>query len=92
MERTEVNGRTTVSSTVLYLDSLARDFQEAECSGTQSSRRIDSRIVEILRNCGPGVWTRLTRRTGPKNELVLEISEQRVDGRRFDRRFVFEKQ
>ena len=92
VERTEGNGRTTVSSTVLYLDGVARDFQEGECSGTQSSRRIDSQTIEILRTCGPGVWARLTRRIAPKNAIILEISEQRADGRRFDRRLVFEKQ
>jgi hypothetical protein len=92
LDRTEVNGQTTSSSMVLYLDGVARDFQQGECSGTQTSRRIDSQTVEILRNCGAGAWTRLVRRTVPKNELVLEISEQRADGRRFDRRLVFEKQ
>ena len=39
-----------------------------------------------------GAWTRLVWRTAPKNELVLEISEQHADGRRFDRRLVFKKQ
>jgi len=92
LDRTEVNGQTTSSSMVLYLDGVARDFQLGECSGTQSSRRIDSQTIEILRNCGASAWTRLVRRTAPKNELVLEISEQHADGRRFDRRLVFEKQ
>jgi hypothetical protein len=92
VDRTEVNGQTTSSSTVLYLDGVARDFQQDACSGTQSSRRIDGQTVEILRNCAAGAWTRLVRRTAPKNQLVLEISEQRADGRRFDRRLIFEKQ
>ena len=92
VDRTEVNGRTTVSSTLLYSDGVARDFQEGECSGTQSSQRIDHQTVEILRKCGTGAWTKVTRRAAPKNELVLEITEQRADGRRFDRRLVFEKQ
>src|SRR5215471_441177 len=38
LDRTEVNGQTTSSSMVLYLDGVARDFQQSECSGTQSSR------------------------------------------------------
>jgi hypothetical protein len=92
LDRTEVNGQRTTSSIVLYFDGVARDFQQAECSGTQSSRRIDSQAVEILRNCGAGGWTRFVRRTTPKSQLVWEISEQRADGRRFDRRLVFEKQ
>jgi hypothetical protein len=57
----------------------------------QSSRRIDNQTIEVLRNCGPGVWTGFVRRA-PKDQLVLEISEQRADGRRFDRRLIFEKQ
>ena len=92
VERTEVNGQTTSSSTVLYLDGVARDFQQDACSGTQSSRRVDGHAVEIVRNCAAGAWIRLVRRTAPKNQLVLEITEQRADGRRFDRRLVFEKQ
>ena len=91
-DRTEVNGQTITSSMVLYLDGVARDFQQDECSGTQSSRRIDSQTIEILRNCGASAWIRFVRRTAPKNELILEISEQRADGHRFDRRLVFEKQ
>ena len=91
-ERTEVTGRTTVSSMVLYFDGVARDFQEGECTGTQSSRRIDSETIEILRNCGGSTWTRLVQRTAPKDELIVEISEQRADGRRFVRRLVFERQ
>ena len=86
------NGQTTTSSVILYFDGVARHFREGECSGTQSSWQIDSQTIEILRNCGAGAWTRFLRRTAPKNELILEISEQRADGRRFDCRLVFEKQ
>ena len=92
LDRIETDGRAISSSTVLYLDGTERDFRDGECSGTQSSRRIDRQTVEILRNCEPGAWTRLVLRAAPRNELVLEISEQRADGRRFGRRLVFEKQ
>lgn len=91
VDRIEMDGRATSCSSILYLDGVERDFRDDECSGTQSSRRIDSQTIEILRNCGSGAWTKLVRRTAPKNELVVEISEQRPDGRRFDRRLVFEK-
>ena len=91
-DRTESNGQTTTSSMVLYLDGVARDFGQGQCSGTQSSRRIDTKSVEILRNCGTGAWIRFIRRIASKNQLVLEISDRRADGRRFDRRLVFEKQ
>ena len=50
LDRTEANGRTTSSSILLYFDGTARAFQDAGCSGTQSSRRLDSRTVEILRD------------------------------------------
>ena len=57
------------------------------------SRRIDGETVEILRQCGAGAWTKFVQRASAKpGELVLEISERRADGRRFDRRLVFEKQ
>lgn len=92
VDRIEADGRVISSSILLYLDGTERDFREGECSGTQSSRRIDSHSTEILRNCGAGAWTKLVRRTAPKNQLVLEISEQRHGGRRFDRRLVFDKQ
>ena len=92
LDRIEADGRVITSSTILYLDATEREFRDTECSGTQSSRRIDSQTIEILRNCGVSAWTRLVRRTAPKNELILEISEQHADGRRFDRRLVFEKQ
>jgi hypothetical protein len=91
LDRIEANGRAISYSTILYLDGKEREFRDGECSGTQSSRRIDSQTIEILRNCGAGAWTRLVARTAAKNELVLEISEQRADSRRFNRRLVFEK-
>ena len=92
LDRVETGGRATSSSTILYFDGVARDFQQGECSGTQSSWRMDSQTVEIFRNCGAGAWTKFVRRAALKTQLVVEISEQRADGRRFDRRLVFEKQ
>ena len=92
VNRTEINGQTTSCSILLYLDGVNRDFRDSECWGTQSSRQIDSQTIEILRNCGAGAWIRLVRRTAPRSQLVLEISKQRADGPRFDRRLVFEKQ
>ena len=65
-DRTEVTGRTTVSSMILYLDGVARDFQQDQCFGTQSSRRIDSETIEILRNGGLSAWIRFIRRTASK--------------------------
>src|SRR6185369_2612465 len=48
------DGRASTSSTILYLDGKARDFQDLACSGTQSSQRVDSQTVEILRECAGG--------------------------------------
>ena len=93
LDRTGDDGRAETSSTILYMDDKPHDFGELACSGTQSSRRVDNRTVEILRKCANGQSTRFIRRSGAQpNELVLEITEHRVDGRRFERRLVLEKQ
>ena len=93
LDRTETNGRSTTSSVLLYFDGRARAFNEAGCSGTQSSRRLDSRTVEILHDCAGGQSTRVIRRSGERpNELVLEITDQYPDGRKYERRLVFERQ
>ena len=92
-DRLEANGRTTSVSSILYLDGKSRDFRDFGCSGTQSSRRVDSRTVEILRTCANGESTRSIRRlSAAPQELVLEITEQQRDGRRFERRLVLDKQ
>ena len=92
LDRTETDGRTNSSSTILYFDGAPRDFHDHDCSGTQSSRRMDGRTVEILRKCGSGQWTRFIRRSGAQpNQLILEIAEQHPDGRRSERRLVLEK-
>jgi hypothetical protein len=89
----EADGRVTSSSTILYLDGKPRDFGDLRCSGTQSSRRVDSRTVEILRKCSTGESNRFVRRLGPQpKELILDISERQPDGRRFERHLVLEKQ
>jgi hypothetical protein len=93
MDRTAADGRITTSSTVLYLDGKARDFEDLGCSGTQSSRRVDSQSVEIVRKCASGDWTRFLRRPGAQpTEMILEITEQHSSGRRFERRWLLEKQ
>ena len=91
LDRVDAQGRNTTSSTVLYLDGKPRDLEVAGCAGTQSSRRLDSRTVEILRNCGSGESMRFVRRLTQPKELVLEITEQRPDGSRLERRLVLEK-
>jgi hypothetical protein len=93
VDRIAADGRATTSSTILYFDGKPRDFQGPQCSGTQSSRRADSRTVEIVRECAGGGWIRFVRRlAAPPNEMVLELTEKRPDGRRFERHLVLEKQ
>ena len=93
LDRVEADGRAVSSSSILYLDGRERDFREGEGSGTQSSRRMDGQTVEILHKCPGGSWTRLVRRSpAASRQLVIEIMEQRNDGRRYERRLVLEKQ
>ena len=75
----------------LYFDGKARDFHDSACSGTQSSRRLDSQTVEILRECGSGAQIRLVRRAVQPGVLILEITEQQMGGRRSERRLFMEK-
>jgi len=92
LDTVSADGRASTSSTILYFDGKARQFQDASCQGTQSSRRVDDRTIEILRECGNGDSTRLIRRLGAQpGKLILEITEQRQD-RRSERRLVLEKQ
>ena len=93
LDRTETDGRSRTSSVLLNFDGRARAFDEAGCSGTQSSRRLDNRTVEILNDCAGGQLTRVIRRSGERpNELVLEITDQYPDGRHYERRLVLERQ
>ena len=92
LDRIDEDGRTITSSTILYFDGDPHDFQEVGCWGTQSSRRVDSRTVEILRRCASGEWTRFVRRLSAQpNELILEIAEHGPGGPRFERRLILEK-
>ena len=85
------DGRASTFSTILYFDGKARDFKDSACSGTQSSRRVDGQTVEILRECANGGQMRLIRRAAQGGVLILEITEQNTEGRRFERRLVMER-
>jgi hypothetical protein len=67
VDRIEADGRATSTSTILYLDSRPRPFQDFGCSGTQSSRRVDSETVEILRFCANGEQARLVIENVPNH-------------------------
>jgi len=93
LDRIDGDGRATTSSTILYFDGKPRDFQDLGCSGTQSSRRVDGRTVEILRQCTSGERVRFVRRSGAQpKDLILDITEHHPDGRRLERRLVLEKE
>ena len=93
VDRIEADGRGTTSSTILYLDGAPRKFEDFGCWGTQSSRTLDNRAVEILRNCENGVSIRLIRRLAVQHrELVFDIEERHSDGRGFQRRWVLHRQ
>ena len=91
VDRTGQDGRSTTDSTVLFLDGVRRDYQDPECKGTQSSQRVDNRTVEILRTCEAGAWFRFIRRATTDNELVLQVSHRRADGRQVETRLVLQK-
>jgi hypothetical protein len=86
------DGRASTFSTILYLDGKTRKFQDSSCSGTQLSRRMDSRTVEILRECANGARIRLVRKAEQPGVVILEITEQQLGGHRSERRLVMEKQ
>ena len=91
LDQVDRDGRSTTSSTILYLDGKERDFAGFGCSGTQSSRRLDRQTVEILRACRSGEWIRFVRRlSSDAKEMVLEITEQQTGGR-LNRRLILEK-
>jgi hypothetical protein len=86
-------GGPLTSSTILYLDGKPRDFQEHNCSGSQSSRRVDKETVEILRDCDSGERTRFILRLAARpKELILDVTKRYPDGRRFERRLILERE
>ena len=93
MDRVESDGRATSSSSILYFDNTPRDFQDFDCLGTQSSRRLDSGTIEIRRNCAgsDGVWF-VRHATDKSKELMIDITEKRRPGPNLDWRLVLEKQ
>jgi hypothetical protein len=93
LDRVEVDGRTTSSSTILYFDGVSRGLQDFGCSGSQSSRRLNSQTIQVHRVCVGAEWTWLLRQTGVQSkELIVEISEKRRDGSNFESRLVLKKQ
>jgi hypothetical protein len=91
LDRVDQHGRATTSSTILYLDGKAREFEGFGCSGTQSSRRLNSQTVEILRACNSGESTRMVRRlSADPKQLFLDVTEQQ-NGARVEQRLILER-
>src|SRR5712691_4323192 len=89
------NGQAETFSIILCFDGKIRDFQGLLCPGMgfQSSRRLDNRAIEISLNCQNGPNARIVRQMAPNAfDLILDITAQLPDGRRFERHLVFEKQ
>lgn len=90
-DRIRADGHAITTSVILYFDGKERDLA-GDCQGTQSSRRIEGQTVEILFKCS-NQFVRFTRRLpSPGDELILDITEQRPDGRHLERHLVLEKQ
>jgi hypothetical protein len=92
LDTVAADGWASTFSTILYFDGKTRDFQNSACTGTQSSRRVDDRTVEILRECANGGRQLIRRSAVQPGVLILEITEQQSGGRRSRRRLVLEKQ
>jgi hypothetical protein len=88
MDTVAADGRALTSSTILYFDGKPRDFPDPSCSGTQSSRRVDARTVEILRKCAGGETRLIHRLASQPGALILDITEQHSDGRSSKRHLV----
>jgi hypothetical protein len=93
LDRVEVDGRATSSSSILYLDSTPRELQDFDCVGVQSSRRLDSRTIENRRNCASSdcIWF-VRHSTDKARELMIDITEKHRSGPNLDWRLVLEKQ
>lgn len=92
LDRLESDGRMTSSSTILYLDGKPRAFEDFECSGMQSSRRLDSETVEIRRSCLTADWTWRVRQPATQSKLMfIDITGIRRTGSQVDWRVVLEK-
>ena len=93
LDRIEADGRSIGSSTILYFDGAPHDFQDSRCSGTQSSRRLDSWTIEIARICASGGSSTIVRRlAATSKELTFDITDHHPDGRTFEQRLALEKQ
>jgi len=93
LERVEIDGRATSSSSILYFDSASRDLQDFDCVGTQSSRRLDGRTIEIRRSCASSDAIWFVRHSNDKaRDLIIDITERRGAGPNLDWHLVLEKQ
>src|SRR5262245_42327677 len=93
LDTVDGNGRAATNSVILYFDGKSRDFQDTSCTGTQSSRRLDNRTVEIVFNSGKGQPARFIR--GPQaepNELILDITARPPGTRAVEQHLILKRQ
>jgi hypothetical protein len=89
------NGKAETFSIILYLDGKRRDFNSPSCAGTgfQSSRRLDNQAVEIVLECEKMSKVRFIRRLSRNSsDLIIDITDDLPEGRRFERHLILEKQ
>jgi hypothetical protein len=90
-ERIRADGQAVTVSMVLYFDGRERAFQGEACFGSQSSRRLDDRTVQVLLKCR-GWSAQLTRRSmSSPNDLMLDVTRQQADGQRSKHSLILEK-
>ena len=91
-DRIRADGQALTVSMILYLDGKERDFQGDACFGSQSSRRLNARTIEIVLKCRGWMAQFIRRATSSPNDLILDITRQQKDGRRFEQHLILEKQ
>jgi len=92
IDRVRADGQAVTVSMILYFDGKERAFQGDACFGSQSSRRLDGRAIEVVFKCR-GWWAQVTLRSMlSPNDLMLDITRQQADGKRFEQHLILEKQ
>jgi len=78
MDRMEGDGSARSSSSILYFDGAARDVQDFDCNGTQSSSRLDDHTIEIRRKCvgSDEIWL-IRQPVKASKELLIDMTEDR---------------
>jgi hypothetical protein len=90
VDRILPSGTAATTSLILSLNGEPREFRGERCAGTQTSKRLDDRTIEIRFQCQDGRTVHIVRRVSRK--LVVEFSDQPHGSRPVAWRLIFEKQ